>query len=1456
MEPALSTSPSPDDIPLAFAALDPGPRAVLRALALGAWPRTRGWVFELLADPALRDSGSPRPTQDAVKLAMAQLGAAGWIVQDERRQGYWSLSPHAEAAAYLQLLEHAPLAHLRAALGLAEGESVLATTRYGQARWASVDVAVARLRLEAYSGADLGRLEQFAPRLPWGVDSVETVLERAVSPCINAPLFARLHPSVQARELRSALQAQATTWVRPLWPAVAMAQQWLEASERGGDLHAELRWALCEVLLLSGQEAAIDAVLQPLRDAGAPVQAARGVAMERAFQAARHAVHGQWAAAEAAGDEALAALRKLTGKRRQLLPETLALLYALSLLAQQTPAHLRKALAFSLSEGGKREPMLDAAAGYLALAVQIRLGDAPRELRPFAPYRDPSGRHLSRLDLWRWMMRAWLKEGAQAESLTTDEEAAAGLLRTALQQAGLTVWSAQLDGALQVLAGEAVAEDFFAGAAPEHWQAALAALQAVAEPAGDKAARPDTGATRLLWALTVDADGSVEALEPYEQKLGQRGWSKPKEVPLSRLHRGLAGLPVPDAALAKAIRAEPFNRGFRVDLAEAVGALVDHPGLVFAHDLGTPVSLSEAGPELDVVDEGAQLRVRMHPSLPATPTAAPPGWVSAAELKAREALRGVFVLRDGPQRARLVRLTPAQQRVAQLLGPQGLEVPRRGVAQLQQVLQGLGSHFRIQADEGQHAQSDREVDNEPRLRAELQPVGDGLQLRLVAAPYGQAHAADGPRFVPGQGRAHLVSTLGGERLGVQRDLALERRHAEDLINACPMLDERGPQDPCEWHLHAPDDALALVERLHQHHAVAALDWPQGRAIRVDSGGLQQLSLKVQTRQDWLAVQGGVAVDEGLVVSLQQLLAFAAASRSRFMPLGEGRYLALTQELRERMDDLAAVAESHAKRGGLAELRVPGVAAPWLQEALQGTTSEVDAAFSARLQALDAAQRVVPAVPADLQASLRPYQEEGYEWAMRLAHAGLGAVLADDMGLGKTLQALAVLVARAAHGPALVVAPTSLIGNWRAEALRFAPTLRIRDYAEGGAPGERAAVLQQAGAHDVVLVSYGLLQIDGAVFAARTWATLVLDEAQAIKNAAAKRSQAVFELQAGFRLALSGTPVENRLAELWSIMRACNPGLLGTQARFNERFAALIERQQDRHAQRTLRRLIAPFLLRRTKAQVLHELPPRTELVLKVTGDERERAYYEALRRDTLQAAERALSGDAPGQAQLNILAGLTRLRRAACDPRLVSPALKMPGAKVMAFGELAAELVANGHKALVFSQFVDFLTLLREPLDAAGLAYQYLDGSTPALERTRRVEAFQRGEGHFFLISLKAGGFGLNLTVADYVVIADPWWNPAAEDQASGRAHRIGQQRPVTVYRLVHEGTLEERILSLHASKRELADSVLDEGGVAQSLPRAEELMALMREDPAGRMSRPEAPPARCAPPLAGVGCD
>jgi SNF2 family DNA or RNA helicase len=359
----------------------------------------------------------------------------------------------------------------------------------------------------------------------------------------------------------------------------------------------------------------------------------------------------------------------------------------------------------------------------------------------------------------------------------------------------------------------------------------------------------------------------------------------------------------------------------------------------------------------------------------------------------------------------------------------------------------------------------------------------------------------------------------------------------------------------------------------------------------------------------------------------------------------------------------------------------------------------------------------------------------------------------------------------------------------------------------------------------------LLQLAQERFAGRPWHTLVADEAQAIKNAAAKRSQAVFDLPADFRLALSGTPVENHLAELWSIMRFVNPGLLGTIGRFNERFAGPIERNRDRDAQHALKRLIGPFVMRRTKGQVLQDLPPRTELILSVTPEAAEAAHYEALRRQAINdvsALNDNLGGAQAGQARFNILAQLTKLRRAACDPRLTSPEFGIAGAKVQAFAQLAAELTANGHKTLVFSQFVDFLQILRAPLDEAGIRYQYLDGATPAAERTKRVAAFQAGDSDLFLISLKAGGFGLNLTAADYVVITDPWWNPAAEDQAMGRAHRIGQLRPVTVYRLVSKGSIEERIVDLHHDKRALADSILAEGD-ASTLPSTEDLVALIR---------------------------
>ncbi|MBT9599436.1 MAG: DEAD/DEAH box helicase [Vitreoscilla sp.] len=1417
----------------AWAALSPLQREVLGAMALGATPRQRGWVLELLADPALRETGSPKPTDPMVRAAQAALHEAGWLSEGAHRGGALRVDPRRLAEVSARLLARVPLERLRHALARADGYPQQAAALGMGGRFASVEVAVAWLRLETLGGASLDFLETQTRRLPWGVDGMATLLDHALGLGLDDTLFARLHPGIQRDQLMLGFRQWDALWLPPEGLHLqALAETQLRADH--SDDSFLLRWAMAEHALLVGEAARLPEILAPTIDDAMPDGLPGRQALYRAFVAAGRVVAGQWGEAEQGFDEALTVLRKATGKRRALLPPALGTAYAMALLAERRPTALHKALKFALSEGGSREPMLDSPYGFIALALQMHLGERPRDLQPFRPARHLGSGQASPLDLWRWLMRAWLKQGAQAEPLSPAEAQSAADLATRLREARLPALEALFDGAMRVLGGESAPPGFFIGGAQERWQVALAALQAVAQPEG--AAGPaEAGATRLLWLLRLDRHGRPEELLPHEQKRGPRGWGKPKPVPLVRLQRSAEALAPQDVAVAHAIRQERFGHALRFDLALAVGGLVGHPSMAFDDAPDTLVELSEAAPELDVQPEGAdRLRVRMLPTMALAPEEASPRWAAnATEQKELEALKSVCVLRDSPQRARLVRLTPSQRRVAQLLGPSGLDVPRQGAALLQEVLSGLGSHFRIHTDdESAGPVAARELPADSRLRAELVPVGDGLQLRLVAAPFGADYRADGPRLIPGNGRPRVVATLRNESLGVQRDLARERAHLEAVLDACPLLPAPDGNAPCEWSVDTAEQALALVEALHRLPDAVALDWPQGRPLRVETAGLGQLVLRVHTRQEWLAVQGELKVDEELVLSLQQLVGSSAGPRSRFVPLGEGRYLALTQELRERLDDLAAVAEaSRAKGEDLAALRIPSVAAPWLRDVLQGTQVEHDAAFATRLARLDEAQRLVPAVPATLQARLRPYQEEGVEWALRLAHAGLGACLADDMGLGKTLQALAVLLARAAAGPALVVAPTSLMGNWRAEARRFAPSLSVSVYGEEGASADRSAALAEARAGQVVLVSYALLQIDGEAFAGREWATLVLDEAQAIKNAAAKRSQAVFALKAGFRMALSGTPIENRLAELWSIMRACNPGLLGSAARFGERFAGPIERQQDKRAQRQLRRLIAPFILRRTKAQVLDDLPPRTELVLRVEGDAAEQAHYEALRRDALMAAERSLAGDAPGQSHLNILAGLTRLRRAACDPRLVSPQLARPGPKVRAFAELAAELVANGHKALVFSQFVDFLALLREPLDAAGIAYQYLDGSTPMAERTRRVDAFQAGQGELFLISLKAGGFGLNLTVADYVVIADPWWNPAAEDQASGRAHRIGQQRPVTVYRLVNAGTLEERILTLHHDKRELANLLLDATGTRSALPPADELMALMRGD-------------------------
>lgn len=454
----------------------------------------------------------------------------------------------------------------------------------------------------------------------------------------------------------------------------------------------------------------------------------------------------------------------------------------------------------------------------------------------------------------------------------------------------------------------------------------------------------------------------------------------------------------------------------------------------------------------------------------------------------------------------------------------------------------------------------------------------------------------------------------------------------------------------------------------------------------------------------------------------------------------------------------------------------------------------------------------PKLPDDLTATLRDYQVRGIAWLNFLREAQLGALLADDMGLGKTLQALCAL-----DGRSLVVAPTSVLHNWKGEIAKFRPSLKAAVYHGTGRELDPNA--------DVTLTTYAILRLDVEKLAAVHWGTVVLDESQTIKNPRSRAAAAAFRLQARSRIALTGTPVENRLDDLWSQLHFTNPGLMGGRADFNERIVRRVA-AGDEHAAVSLRARIRPFVLRRLKEEVASELPPRTDVVLHCELSQEERRVYDTIRAATQESLVGTL---AQGASVMVVLEALLRLRQASCHPALLPGQSEYKGkssAKLTVLIETLTEAVAGGHKALVFSQWTSLLDLVEPQLHTAKLDFVRLDGATR--NRGDVVDKFQSDDGPpVMLISLKAGGAGLNLTAADHVFLLDPWWNPAVEDQAADRAHRIGQDKPVLVHRLVARDTVEERILALQVRKRQLADTAMGGTTEASAITRTE-LMALL----------------------------
>ncbi|RHA40123.1 DEAD/DEAH box helicase, partial [Cellulomonas rhizosphaerae] len=466
------------------------------------------------------------------------------------------------------------------------------------------------------------------------------------------------------------------------------------------------------------------------------------------------------------------------------------------------------------------------------------------------------------------------------------------------------------------------------------------------------------------------------------------------------------------------------------------------------------------------------------------------------------------------------------------------------------------------------------------------------------------------------------------------------------------------------------------------------------------------------------------------------------------------------------------------------------------------------------------------VPTSVRAELRPYQQSGFAWLARLADAGLGGILADDMGLGKTLQVLSLAAHLRAAGrpPLLVVAPTSVVGAWAGEAATFLPDLRVATVDRTAARRGHALAEAVAGA-DVVVTSYALFRIEHDEYDAQEWSALVLDEAQMVKNHDSRAYACARTLRAPVKFAVTGTPLENTVMELWALLGIVAPGLFPSQKRFVEHFRLPIERAGDSERLAQLRRLIRPVVLRRTKESVASELPPRVETVVDVELAPKHRSVYDRqLQRERQKVL--GLLADFDGN-RFEIFRSLTLLRRLALDPSLVDDAhAGVPASKLDVLESMLAEIVADGHRVLVFSQFTGVLDRVRSRLTERGTAFAYLDGRTRG--RPAVIESFRSGSAPVFLISLKAGGFGLTLTEADYVVVLDPWWNPAVEAQAVDRAHRIGQTRTVMVYRLVAKGTIEEKVMALKAEKAALFDSVMGGGELSDSRMGADDVRALL----------------------------
>lgn len=1143
------------------------------------------------------------------------------------------------------------------------------------------------------------------------------------------------------------------------------------------------------------------------------------------FQDAAAAFWGWLSFLEGNNDEAiahytvaLATYRKARRKKKGYFNTLPGLFFILALIKDSSDKCLGQAREYTETMGNQKGHWLQDVYRLLERVVRIQQGDSS-QVAPVSLYVQTHIVHSNRHTI-EWLIDALCLYWVEKDTARTKLAKYLKPICDQLQDLGFDWLTAELAELLSQLHGgksyEKTAQAFFKQHPQftplsglirsfEPWELSLKALTNLTKD--PIAARAPESEKRLVWIITAYGLTSW-VLQPREQKITKSGkWGKGRNIALKRLYDDRNQFDYFTAQDQKILNYLEAYRSYHSYYGgtdyqfkdEAIIALIGHP-LVFWDDApSVRVDLVKGEPELLVEDKGAGI-LKISFSLK-----------TVSE-------QSIVLLKESPTRLKVIEITDDYRRIATILGAKNhLEVPIDAKDQVLAAINSVASLVTVHSDIGGGMESVEEVPADATPHIHLLPSGEGLNVSLLCRPFSEA----GPYYTPGSGGKNVIAEIEGQRLQTNRNLQQERDLAQAVVSQCTPLAHYG-EDETEWLLNDPEDCLELLFELQDLSDVAVVEWPEGETMKIrHRAGSGNFRMNIRQQQDWFAATGELKLDDNQVLNMRQLMSLLEQTNSRFIPLADGQFIALTNEFRKRLDEMRSFADQHGDG-----LRFHPLASLAMDDMLADMEHvKADKHWKANIKKIKEMESFQPELPSTLQADLRDYQQEGFEWMSRLAYWGVGACLADDMGLGKTIQALSVILTRAPQGPTLVIAPTSVGLNWISEAQKFSPTLNPVQFTSG----DRQKLLNSLQPFDLLVCTYGLLQQDelSNMLAEVEWSTIVLDEAQAIKNANTKRSKAAMKLQAGFKVLTTGTPIENHLGELWNLFRFINPGLLGSMEKFNQKFAYPIERDEDKQARHRLKTLISPFILRRTKSQVLDELPSRTEITLQVELSKAEMAMYEALRRE---AMERLADSEVQGGAKhLQVLAEIMKLRRMCCNPQLILPETDLMGSKLELFGETLEELLANRHKALVFSQFVDHLSILKAYLEENNIRYQYLDGSTPAKVRKQRVDAFQSGDGDVFLISLKAGGTGLNLTAADYVIHMDPWWNPAVEDQASDRAHRIGQKRPVTIYRLVAKNTIEEKIVALHAQKRDLADSLLDGTDMSGKIS-TDDLIKLMSE--------------------------